>query len=340
MHTHALPPSLSRNCLAFLPARPLAWLAFLPLGLILRSPASAQEETEFPYPPDIKNATAHVYKVASQTELKLYVFAPPGLKTGESRPALIFFFGGGWRIGSPQQFEAHCRYLSGRGMVAITVDYRVRSRQGVMPAACLEDACSAVRWVRQHAAELSVDPARIVIAGGSAGGHLAAATTLLSGFDAAGEDPTVSTAANALVLFNPALVLAPIDGAPAPSAADQKRTEAIKALFGVEDLSALVALSPFHHLRSGLPPTLILHGQADTSVPFGTSALFAKRMNALGNRCELVGYADQEHGFFNLPRAGGKYFRLTLKEVDRFLQSIGYLTGPERVEEMFPSPAT
>ena len=326
MRTH-VPSSFSRNCLAFLPARHLAWLAFLSFGLILLSPASAQQQTEFPYPPDIKNATAHVYKVASQTELKLYVFAPPGLETGERRPAIIFFFGGGWSIGSPQQFEAQCRYFSDRGMVAITVDYRVRSRQGVMPAACIEDACSAVRWVRQHAAELSVDPGRIVVAGGSAGGHLAAATTLFSGFDAAGEDLTVSTAANALVLFNPALVLAPVDGMPASSPSDQKRMETMKALFGVKDLSALVALSPFHHLRSGLPPTLILHGQADTSVPFGNSELFAGKMKELGNRCELAGYAGQEHGFFNLPRAGGEYFRLTLKEVDRFLQSIGYLPG-------------
>lgn len=323
MHSHAA-SSPSRSPLAFFSTRQLAWLALLSLGLFLLSPASAQEQPEFPYPPDIENATAHVYKVANQAELKLYVFAPPDLAAGESRPAIIFFFGGGWTIGSPQQFEAQCRHLADRGMVAITVDYRVRSRHGVMPAACIEDARSAVRWVRQHAMELSVDPGRIVVAGGSAGGHLAAATTLLGGFDAAGEDPTVSTAGNALVLFNPALVLAPVDGMPAP---DQRRMETMKGLFGVEDLSALEAFSPFHHLRPGLPPALILHGQADTSVPFGTSALFAAKMKALGNRCELIGYPDQEHGFFNVPRAGGKYFRLTMEEIDRFLQSIGYLSG-------------
>jgi acetyl esterase/lipase len=80
------------------------------------------------------------------------------------------------------------------------------------------------------------------------------------------------------------------------------------------------AISPIHHVRSGLPPTLILHGRADTTVPYVTAEAFCAEMKKAGNRCELVGYDGQPHGFFN----AAKYDE-TLAEADRFLTSLGYL---------------
>lgn len=120
-------------------------------------------------PLQFDGARAEVYKQVGDTKLFAYVFEPAaGAKT--NRPAIVFFFGGGWTSGTPKQFEEHCRHLASRGMVAITADYRVKSRQGVKPVSCVADAKSCIRWVRQHAAQLGVDTKRIAAAGGSGGG--------------------------------------------------------------------------------------------------------------------------------------------------------------------------
>ena len=129
-----------------------------------------------------------VYKKIGETELSLTVYYPEGWEANQQRPAIVFFFGGGWVQGTTKQFEPQSKALSSRGMVAICADYRVKSRHEVTPDACVEDAKSAIRWVRQHNKELGIDPNKIVGAGGSAGGHLAACTGICQGLDAAGED--------------------------------------------------------------------------------------------------------------------------------------------------------
>ena len=146
-----------------------------------------------------------IYKRTKQADLEIVVHYPPGWKENDKRPAIVFFFGGGWTNGTVKQFEPQATYLASRGMVAARADYRVKSRHGVTPEECVEDAKSAVRWLRQNAAKLGIDPDRIVAAGGSAGGHIAACTALDPGLEAEGEDPKISSKPNALVLFNPVL---------------------------------------------------------------------------------------------------------------------------------------
>ena len=80
------------------------------------------------------------------------------------------------------------------------------------------------------------------------------------------------------------------------------------------------ALSPIHHVKEGLPPTLIMHGKSDTTVPFVTVEAFTERMKKAGNRCELKGYDGKPHGFFN-----GVGFAETLAAADEFLMSLKYL---------------
>jgi arylsulfatase A len=290
---------------------------------------SGAAPAQWAYPPVLPGARAETYKTVGDTPLKLYLFEPAA--PGTNRPAIVFFFGGGWQGGSPAQFEAQCRHFAARGLVAVTADYRVGSRQHAKPAECVADAKSCVRWLRQNAARLGIDPERIVAAGGSAGGHLAAATATLPGFDEPGENRAVSSVPNALVLFNPALVLAPLPGL------DLKG-------FGVnlspDRLGAQAAdLSPAHHVKPGTPPTLILHGQADTTVPFNTAEAFAAAMKRAGNRCELIGYAGQNHGFFNAGRGDGRYYRETLAAADAFLVSLGYLAAEKANTTPNPSPA-
>lgn len=261
------------------------------------------------YPPKIDGAKVETYKKVGDTELKVWIFSPK--EPAKSKPAIVFFFGGGWKSGTPTQFERHCRHFAERGIVAIAADYRVASRHDVKPAECVADAKSCVRWIRTNAERLGIDPERIVAAGGSAGGHLAAATATLPTLDEPGEDAKFSSQPNALVLFNPCLITAPIEGVQWDGFG---RITADKA--GCEP----TALSPMHHLREKLPPTLILHGKADTTVPYKTVEAYANAAKKLGNRCELIGYDDQPHGFFN----GAKYTE-TLQAADDFLVSLKYL---------------
>jgi acetyl esterase/lipase len=102
--------------------------------------------------------------------LEMHVHFPTDWKKDDKRSAIVFFFGGGWTSGTVQQFEPQAAYLASRGMVAARAEYRVKSRHEVTPDACVEDAKSAVRWLRQNAALLGIDPDRIVASGGSAGG--------------------------------------------------------------------------------------------------------------------------------------------------------------------------
>ena len=224
----------------------------------------------------------------------------------------MFFFGGGWRSGSPEQFVPQCRHLASRGMVAAVADYRVAARQQAKQAECVADAKSCVRWLRQNAARLGIDPRRLAAGGGSAGGHLAAATATLPGLDEPGEDLSVSAVPDALVLFNPGLMMAPFGGVGMKGFGANLGAER----FGCEPQ----AISPIHHIHKGLPPTLILHGRADTTVSYVTAEAFAAEMKKAGNRCELVGYDGQPHGFFNKAK-----YDETLAEADRFLTSLGYL---------------
>ena len=292
--------------------------AIIPLAAAVFSIApmsvSAQERPKkaggFAYPPTIEGTTVETYKKAGDSELKVWIFPPK--KSDEPRPAIVFFFGGGWSSGSPTQFERQARHFAERGMVAITADYRVASRQHAKPAQCVADAKSCIRWVRANAQRLGIDPQRIVAAGGSAGGHLAAATATLPGLDETNEDAKVSSQPNALVLFNPCVVTAPVAGLDFRGFASDSTAEKV----GCEP----EALSPIHHVKEGLPPTLIMHGKDDTTVPFVTVEAFTERMKKAGNRCELKGYDGQKHGFFN-----GPGFADTLAAADEFLVSLKYL---------------
>ena len=284
-------------------------LATLAAGVV---PAVAAQ----PYPPKFEDARTETYKATGDTRLSLHVFEPA---TGPKvdRPAVVFFFGGSWKHGSPAQFEQHCRHLASRGVVAIAADYRVAERHGVKPVSCVADAKSAIRFVRTHATRLGIAPQRIAAAGGSAGGHLAAAAALVPGFDDPGEDSGTSSVPDALVLFNPPLVLAPLAGMEPADFTSRVSAERM----GTDPKN----LSPAHHVRTGAPPTIIFHGKADTTVPYATAEAFTRAMIAADNRCELVGYPRESHGFFNFGRGDGANFRDTLARTDAFLVSLGWI---------------
>ena len=252
------------------------------------------------------------YKTIGEVKLDLFVYKPMKWKAEDRRPAAVFFFGGGWKSGSPEQFAEQCKRLAQRGMVAITVDYRVANRHGTKAKDCVADARDAMRWVRSNAARLGVDPNRLAAGGGSAGGHIAACLGTIF------VDEEVSSRPNAMLLFNPACMLAPLNGQ-APW--DRDRNAELRERMGMEPTE----LSPTHHVSAKSPPGIIFHGKADTTVPHLTAEIFTAKMTEAGVRCELKSYADQSHGFFNFGRNQNKPFEETMTQLDDFLVSLGWL---------------
>lgn len=255
-----------------------------------------------------KDGEKHIYKKVGDVELPLYVFQPEGHTADQSAPAIVFFFGGGWMTGHPTQFEDQCKHLASRGMVAITVEYRVISRHQNKVDDCIEDAKSAMRWVRGHAKKLGIDPNRIASAGGSAGGHLAACVELLEGHNAATDDLKVSPKPNAMVLFNPAMGFK-----------DEKSYAPIKQRVRakVEDLM------PLTYADQKQPPCIMLFGTEDPLLD-GAEA-FLEISKKAGNDCSIVTYKGQGHSFFNKRKNDAMYYNLTLADVDKFLVDLGWL---------------
>jgi acetyl esterase len=243
-----------------------------------------------------------IYKKTPQGDLKIYVHFPPGWTTRDKRPAIVFFFGGGWTSGRVTQFEPQAKYLAQRGMVAARADYRVRSRHGTTPDKCVEDAKSAVRWLRANAAKLGIDSQRIVASGGSAGGHIAACTAIVPGFEAEGEDLSVSSRPNLLVLFNPVL-----------------NTVALGEKYGMSEIGRKI--SPNHYLSKDVPPAIIFFGTQD-QLNEGGKEYIAKAKD-LGLDAQMYMAPGQGHGFFN--RA--PWQERTTFLMDEFLTAHGYLQG-------------
>ncbi len=223
-------------------------------------------------------------KTGKSLQLKLHLFEPVGRDKKHALPAIVFFFGGGWVGGSPRQFYPQCKYLAERGMVAMSAEYRTFKSHGTSPFACVEDGKSAVRYIREHARDLGIDPDKIIAGGGSAGGHLAVCTAVVSGYEAKNESRSISSVPNAVVALNPVL-------------------DTTAKGYGYRKFKGReTAVSPCHHVAKELPPMIVFHGTADTVVPIENARRFATLMQKKGNNCELHEFKGRGHGFFN-PKA-------------------------------------
>jgi acetyl esterase len=262
----------------------------------------------------IEGAQTYTYKSIGNTDLRLHIFTPKNSRPSDRRAAAVFFFGGGWTDGSVEQFVPQSKYLASRGMVAVVADYRVRCRHNSTPFESVADAASAIRWVRLHANELGVDPVRIAAGGGSAGGQVALSAGVFENHE--GAEATVSSKPNALVLFNPVIDLTSMP------------IRDVLSGFSTETIDRIGEISPLQHVHRGLPPTIILNGKADKIAPYSIAKNYCSAAAGLGNECRLVGYDGAGHGFFNPEVKGGKWYRPTLLEADRFLTRLGYLASP------------
>ena len=252
------------------------------------------------------------YKQVDTTTLSMELYYPSTFDSAKKNPAILFFFGGGWNNGTLSQFVPHARYFAQRGLVCILVEYRVNQVHKTSPFESLKDAKSAIRFIRKNAIRFHIDHAKIAAAGGSAGGHLAAATALIEDYNEPGHNRSVSCVPNALLLFNPV-----IDNGPGG--------------YGYERIGAAYkSFSPLHNINKGAPPTIMFLGTADALIPVETAKYYQKVMEKVNSRCELFLYEGQPHGFFNYRNF--EYYKITVAETDRFLQSIGYLNREPAVE--------
>lgn len=257
--------------------------------------------------------SSFVYKNVDGVALEMVVYKPQ-VAQSVKLPAIVFFFGGGWVSGNPSHFELQAEYLATRGIVAFCPDYRTMSRFSTTPFESVMDAKSAIRYLKIHADELGIDAKKIVASGGSAGGHLAACTAVIENINESTDDLTVSSIPMALVLFNPVV-------------------DTGKKGYGQEKMGGReFELSPVHHITANVPSTLIMHGKDDKTVPYENVVRFNYLMKQQGNKCVLVGYKKQGHGFFNYNKSP-KHFKKTLSKTEDFLEENNLLRGESWIGE-------
>jgi dienelactone hydrolase len=255
----------------------------------------------------------YTYKTSAGKERQMEIYFPPNHDPAKSKvPGVILFHGGGWGGGTLDQFRVACTYFASRGLVCATAEYRMlgkgdtantvkgESRKSV----CITDAKSAIRWFKQHAGELGIDPARIITGGGSAGGHISALATMNPGLNDPADPKDIDTRVVAYLWFNPAF-----------SPGDEKEPE----------------VDILKHLKADLPPAIAFFGDKDTWKK-GWDVAHAKWKSLGTKTIDLLIAPGQAHSFFNKE----PWRAVTLIAADKFLVKHGLLTG----EPTLQSPAT
>jgi acetyl esterase/lipase len=225
---------------------------------------------------------------------KLDVYLPAARRDGQRTPAIVWIHGGGWSGGTKDEARAKqiCGMLTDAGYVAVSIDYKLGAN--AWPQNLL-DCKNAVRFLRAHAADYGVDPNRIAVAGGSAGGHLA----LMVGFTAGKKDfepgapyPAQSSAVRCVIdLYGPTNLLTrkQTDEKGEPTATRKLMGKSLQ-YFGAttDDAEVLRIASPVNQVTKNSVPVLMLHGRADPTVDYPQSEELARVLKQHGVVHELI----------------------------------------------------
>lgn len=296
----------------------IALLSFITQGIPQEEPskpeAAKKTADKNETPESMPGYDPYVFRKVGDQELRLHVIKPTGWKASDQRPCLVFFFGGGWSTGNPTGSKTWTHWASDRGMVGVAPDYRTFTRFKSTIEESVSDGRASVLWVQAHAAELGIDPAKIVAAGVSAGGHLAA-WTAIPGKGPSSDDPGAPTPQPAaLILLNPAT-----DTKSTGSPASQKRFEG--------SAERALACSVTDKMPVKMPPTIVFHGTDDKAVPYANSVEFRDKMVANGNACELVTFQGLGHMYWMASSGapGVEAKKTTDAAMEKFLTDLGLL---------------
>lgn len=221
--------------------------------------------------------TQEVYKTIDTLKLKMDVFHSEQCFEHDNNTAIVFFHGGGWAFGTPDEFFTTCERYAEMGIVTFSVEYRLSIDNGVTPSKTISpiesvmDARSAMRWVRENAAKFHLDKNKIVAAGQSAGGQLALSTAMIDDYNEKTDDLSLSSSPNAILLFSSCV----------------NTVEAWCDYLLAERRTKIWSISPTHHIRKGLPPMIEFHVTDDEQVPKWTLQFFENAMKKEGNEFEL-----------------------------------------------------
>jgi acetyl esterase/lipase len=262
------------------------------------------------YQDGMKERAGHLiktYKTAGGFDLDIHLFLPGGTRTTGKSPVMVYFSGGSWTKGNPEWAFYNCAEYSKKGWVGVSVEYRLADRQGTTPFEAVQDARSAIRWLRMHASDYNIDTNRIVASGNSAGGHLVLATALADKWNAPTDNLAYGAAPN-LLLVNAGVY---------DFIEDSNTTWVSNNL---KDKNTVKEISPLHLVRKGLPPMILIHGTNDQSVPYSTAQAFAAAAKNAGNEVEFQTLEGAPHHIWFDRRFSPKATALRLA----FLKKYGY----------------
>ncbi len=269
-------------------------------GLTIAAPLFAQSS------PDVQASVALFQKVrtipnlvyarANGWEGKLDVYAQ---RTPTPAPAVVYIHGGGWVRGTKEASVLTVLPYIAMGYSVVNVEYRLGD-VSLAPAA-IEDCRCALRWVVAHAKEYNIDPARIVVAGASAGGHLALTTGMVptsAGFDRSCQTPDEPRVA-AIVNFYGITDIADLLDGPNKKPFPENWPYTVQWLGNQPNRAEIAkASSPLTYVRAGLPPTISIHGDADPTVPYSHSVRLQDALQKAGVAHEFITVPGGGHGNF------------------------------------------
>ena len=214
------------------------------------------------------------YGNAGGHPLQLDLYRPANLT--RPVPALLFIHGGAWKSGKRQDYHVYTAAYAKKGYVVATASYRL-SGQAPFPAA-VQDCKCAVRWLRANAKKYNIDPGKIAVVGGSAGGHL----SMMLGYS---DDPALEGDSGHRGVSSRVSAVVNIYGVYDMTTRIAKESDAVKSFLQGKSFEEAPGLyqqsSPRFHLDKTDPPTLILHGTIDETVPVAQSDRLAEHLKRL-----------------------------------------------------------
>lgn len=263
-----------------------------------------------------------VYHVANNYENKLDVYSPQDEKSPV--PVVMTIHGGGWVEGTKEEAAlAILPYLQ-MGFAVVNVEYRL-AKVSLAPAA-VEDCLCALHWIGRNSKKYNFDLSKVIVTGGSAGGHLALTTSIIpasAGFengcahddDDEDKGPWPDPRPKVAAVINWYGITDVADLLQGPNI----RSYAVTWLGSQPNREDLARrLSPLTYVRPDLPPILTIHGDADTVVPYSNATRLHEALNRAGVNNQLVTIHGGDHGEFKPDQQG-----MAFEAVHKFLASIG-----------------